>query len=692
MSKPLRTVAIIAGVVALTFAIPGVGTAIGASIGVSISAGTAATIAAVASATAAVASAGAQALQKPPDMRGTVSQVLIGANMPVIYGIGWSLLGGALVYDKSANGPDNYDRTQIIVYSAAGPVEQLESLNADYSLIGFPAVGGRLEGVASGFYGADGGYLWINSRLGTRPDTALTAPAGRAAFSQWGADYKLSGYAAASLTMEFDEDGVRWASGIPQWGMIGKWVKIYDPRLDSTYPGGSGPQRWADEATWEWSENPALHALTYARGRFVGDVKIVGAGIPQAAIDTAKFVELANICDANGWKAGGALYEGPGLSKWDNLKRVLHAAAAEPVWAGGMLTVKISAPRVALDTIVAADLADPDVSVRVMRNWKDRHNTIVPRYRSPDHRWEYVQAAAVQNATYLAEDGEEKTDEVQFDLCQDVDQAAQLAAYTLSNRREFGPITLRVKPRLIGYQVGDALDLDLGELLADDALGTQLAVIVARTVDPAGGAISLTLESETTAKHAWALGRTGVAPPTPTILTPEEVNEVVNDLSLTNAEIAGLINTSSVIDPDPTSALLTAGETTITVDDHFRRYDDKTVAVEGGGNGGIDQEDGFNLLQEDGFAILFEPAVPDITGLVPGKTYHVGYHDFARAGGAVTYVASLSLSEVTNGGAGTALVGMHYVGTVATAGAGSGGTNSGGGAVPPGYNGGGVIV
>ena len=82
--------------------------------------------------------------------------------------------------------------------------------------------------VATGFYGEDDGYLWLNTRKGERPDTALSAYPGREPFGSFTSAHKLSGFAAAAVTMEFDEDGVRWASGIPQWGIVAKWVKIYD--------------------------------------------------------------------------------------------------------------------------------------------------------------------------------------------------------------------------------------------------------------------------------------------------------------------------------------------------------------------------------------------------------------------------------------------------------------------------------
>jgi hypothetical protein len=529
VSKPLKAIAIVAGVVALTIGTAGAfapagATILGASLG---------SVAAVASAVSAVASTVSTAMTKPPGQTGTVSQIMIGANMPIPYAMGRTYLGGNLIYDKSSNGPDNYDRHQIFVYSV-GPPYQWETFLADFSPITFETqTVDVIGGVALGFYGEDGGYLWASTSPGHTYSGTHEAPAGRDPLIEWGSAYRLTGYASAMLTMEFDEDGEKWASGIPQWGMIAKWVYVYDPRLDSGYPGGSGPQ--TIDGPWGWSENPGLHALHYAIGRYANDVRIVGVGLPTSSIDLAAFVELANVCDANGWTIGGAVYEGPGISKWDNLKRILAAGGAEPVWVGGILSLKISAPKTSLDEITADDLADGDVEVRAMQSWKDRFNSIVPRYRSEDHKWEYVQAEAVTNATYLTEDGELKTDEIQFDLVQDVDQATQLAAYALVNRREAGPIRMNVKPRLIGYRPGEALTIDIPEA----GLVEHLAVIVGRTVDPASGSIQLTLESETAAKHAYALAVTGTAPPAPTIIDPADVD--TNASQLTMGEIQSVL-------------------------------------------------------------------------------------------------------------------------------------------------------
>lgn len=668
MSKVLKTVAIIAAVVAITFTL---GPQFGITFGVT--AATAATIAAVAGAVSTAASLAAGALQKPPDMKGTINEVMIGANMPVPYVMGRTFVGGFKVYDDSQNDPAggvNKDRNQIFVGSHAGPIDSFEKFMADYSPITFATeTGGLISGVASGYYGADGGYLWLNTRKGARPETALTAVGGRTTPRGWTSDHKLSGMAAWLATMEFDEDGERWAGGIPAFGMVAKWVLAYDPRLDSSYPGGSGSHDWTDESTWTWTENPGLNALTYARGRFMGtnDSKVVGCGIAQDAIDIPAFVELANVCDANDWTCGGAVYEGPGLSKWDNLKRILAAGAAEPAWIGGMLTVRISAPKTSLYTLTADDLADSEIEVQAMSHWKDRQNTIVPRYRSEDHRWEYVQADAVVNSTYLTEDGETKSDEVQFDLCQDLDQAAQLAAYTIVNRREFGPIRLHCKPHLMAFQPGEALELDIPEA----GLESQLAVITSRSVDPGTGSVQLTLESETTAKHTWALALTGTAPPTPTIVPPEDIDTTVSAGSLTVAQITTLI-----VNSWPSGLTFSVATTgAVTVSNHDRVYADKTAAVTGD-----------------------TTAAPG--GAVAGDAVAVFYDDPTRAGGAVTYQTLLLVGgagSLTGANASSANPYRHFVsvGTVPATGTTSGGSGAGSGGGSgsgSGYGGGGGSV
>lgn len=326
----------------------------------------------------------------------------------------------------------------------------------------------------------------------------------------WSADSKLSGKACVGWSLLFDKDGKRFASGVPQLAALVQGIKVYDPRLDSTFPGGSGACRLGNEATYVYSDNPALHAGTYAFGRYQNAKLVGGVGLPVEAIDWANIAAWANTCQANGWTLFGAVYE-PG-DRWANLKDIALAGGAVPLVSGGVLSFHYAAPRVTLDTVTDADLADGDLTVTATASWRERINAVVPKYRSPVHNWEMVDAEKVTVAGYVAEDGEEKAEVFAYNLVKNKDQAAQLAAYRLVDGRELQPIEITYGPRLFAYGPGDCLQLNHPELGLDGPF-----VVLTRRFDPSTMTVTFTFTGETPAKHAFALGRTGVAPPTPAL-------------------------------------------------------------------------------------------------------------------------------------------------------------------------------
>jgi len=517
MSKTLRTVGMVAGLVAL--AATGVGAIAAAGGATALAAGS---VAGYASAAAAIANIGALATAKTPPARGSVSGITIGGDQPTPILIGETYYGGSRQY-QDGYGP-TLDKVPnpyafiVDVYSGAGPVDGVVDYLADFAPLGIPPAGGAATGYA-------GGFLWAGRQLGAVPEGAALSPR-YAGAPNWGAAYKLSGKAAIGWSLLFDRKGKVFASGVPQLGAIWRGVRVYDPRLDGTYPGGIGPQRIDDETTWAWSENPGLHGLAYAYGRYQRAVKVAGVGIPADGLNLEDFVHLANVCDANGWKVGGVVFEpatGAASSRWQNLKDILAAGGAEPCFRGGRLGLKVSAPRLALDTITEADLADDDIVTGAMQGWEGRLNTLIPKYRSRDHKWEYVQSTApVTIASYVAEDGEVKREERQFNLVQHKDQAAQLCAYELLDRRELGDIEIVCKPRLRRYGPGDLLIVDIKEA----GLIAQPCVILKRTLDPATMTVRFVMRGETPAKHAFALGQVGVAPPTPAIRSTADLDGI----------------------------------------------------------------------------------------------------------------------------------------------------------------------
>lgn len=465
---------------------------------------------------------GSGLLQKKPPVLGSPNDIRIGSNNPTPCILGRTYTGATMVHDvgygPTSGGIPNPYRSMVFVGSV-GPIEQFESFQVEHAPVAFSG------GNAVGYYH---NFMYLATKLGATPDTALAGPFG--AITGWGASHKLSGKASWLVTLKDDREGKTYSSGVPRLGAIIKGPKVYDPRQDGTYPGGSGPCRALQEATYVGgaaAQNPACHGLTYALGRWQNGKKVFGVGLAVDSIDWPAWVEFANICDANGWAIGGRIEE-PG-SRWDNLKRICEAGGGKPAWVGGKLTVIFPRPRVALDTIEADDLAEGEGSILDIRGWKDRQNILVPKIRLETHKWEPVQLDPVRVEAFIAADGEEKKQEFPIELVQDKDQAAELAGYELWNRRERGPIVLNCKVRMIEFKVGDALALGtalIEELDPEGMLGLEGMAypIIGRRLDPATATVELTLETDTAAKHVAVLGSAGGAPPAPAIMTGEEMD------------------------------------------------------------------------------------------------------------------------------------------------------------------------
>ena len=205
--------------------------------------GSFAAIASTAATISGVASFASGALAKAPPARGSATSTSIGTDQPMPYLIGETYYGGSREH-QTGYGPTidkvpNPYALMVDVYSGAGPVQGLVDCQAEFASLGIPAAGGGASGYASGF-------LWASVQRGAVPEpTALTAH--WAGAPGWGADYRLSGYAAIAWSLLFDRKGKVFASGVPQLGAIWRGQLAWDPRQDSTFTGGqpSSPSRQA---------------------------------------------------------------------------------------------------------------------------------------------------------------------------------------------------------------------------------------------------------------------------------------------------------------------------------------------------------------------------------------------------------------------------------------------------------------
>jgi hypothetical protein len=469
----------------------------------------------------AVASTGVQLVEQltapRPTARGSPADVIIEVEPPRPYAVGRIMTGGVLRYDNAYGAtlkrvPNPY-RWQVRALSGAGPIQGIAGHFFDFAAV-------------SSFYN---GFFATSQSLGDTPQATAIAPSLSGASNPpgWTANSRMSGTAHVGLSMLFDRDGERFAAGLPVYTTLLDGVKVYDPRLDSTFPGGSGSCRPNQPATYVFSRNPALHVGTYLLGRFENGVRVFGLGQSFDTIDWTALVDWANDCDTNEWYADIMLLEG-GIGsdlqgqRVRNLDDLCAAGGGRWFQAGPEVTFDWYRPRVPIATLKDEDILETGGGIDAVPTVRERMNGVRPQYISPVHNWQQITAKEIVGSTYRAEDGTALTQVWPLNGVTNAKQAGELAAYAMADSREIGPMDLQAQAKWRFYRPGDCIEID-SSLIAYQGQ----AVINNRSLNPQSLDVGLVLKSETPGKHAFALGKVAEPPPTPLLAQTSEERDLV---------------------------------------------------------------------------------------------------------------------------------------------------------------------
>lgn len=438
---------------------------------------------------------------------------------PIPFAFGRVGVAGSVVH-KRTFGPDKMYYGFVSVLSGAGPIAGYNHFFADDFEVTFDGSGKAISSEWAG-------EMWRVSRLGAQPSTYLPTPTGlknNAQMPDWGAGHVLSGKACTMLVMGENSKRSAYPNGEvkPLEDIAGLYA--WDPRLDSTWPGGSGPCRLNDPSTWVWSQNPMICALKWALGLWEGplgkgapqvDQQVGGIGAKLSGIDVPALLAAANVADANSWYCGA--YPSTDDDKHQVLSSFMQAAGATYTQRAGKIScIQRAAPRASVVTITADDVVGA-LEIDTAASRIDRINTIRPRYWSPEHRWQMTAIDEVTAEAYRTEDGGKRTRGIDYPYVTNATQAAQLAALDIANTREGIAGIVPLKPHLQRIRPGDAFTISEPGFVMD---GVK-CLCLNTDYDPATGIVSVTFVSETDAKYPFALGQSPT-PPAPPVLTPSD--------------------------------------------------------------------------------------------------------------------------------------------------------------------------
>ena len=419
------------------------------------------------------------------------------------------------IVDAAIYGPDRMYVSFACSVSAAGPIKRFVSFRAGDHYMLFDNGGAATNEPYKG-------EMWLSTRLGTQPDTALSLPSGLkngVSFPGWNASRKMSGSAGYLVTLGENSKRSAYEGKIPAFVTTIEGLFCYDPRQDSTYPGGAGSCRLNDPSTWVWTQNPILFALKWALGLWEGpngkgapqvDYQVGGIGAKVDSIRLTTVVEAANIADANGWTS--AAWPSTDDDKAQVLDGFLKAAGARYAEIAGQIAfIHRAAPRAPVFTVRARDTAGP-VEIDTASSKLNRFNTVRPRFWSEAHDWEMTALPEVTATEWQTEDGQgtavKRTRGADYTFVVDPKQARELASLEISNSREGIKGRVPLRPYM-DPEPGNTFIFDE----PDFALSNLKCFVLDVEDDTENDTVVVTFETETDGKYPYAYGQTGSPPP-----------------------------------------------------------------------------------------------------------------------------------------------------------------------------------
>ncbi len=399
------------------------------------------------------------------------------------------------------------------------------------------------------------GYLTVNTITEGSASNYFTVNTG----SKWGAAQRLTGCAQVKIRVKRSGNTKEAESpllnGLPsRVTIIGDGALLYDPRKDSTVPGGSGTHRANDQTTWgnytnaDDTDNPALQLLWFLLGWRINGELSIGCGVPANRIDLPSFITAANICDENVTLAIGGTqkrYRTSGTaSDSDDRMGVINTFLSSM---NG--TLRDSGGKLSL-TVIKNDLADyvltfdendvlDEFEWNQTRGLNETYTKVRGRYVDPSNNslYQLVDYPEIEVAGG-ALDGIDRVMTLDLGYVEDGRRAQRIAKQVLQRNQYKGMFSATFTAKAQGCTVGDVVRLTFPAL----GWSNKLFRVVSQEIR-FDGQVPLVLIEENAAIYAWDNDDSApVSPNSPTVYNPLN-NPILRAISDAEAIADGKITT-----------------------------------------------------------------------------------------------------------------------------------------------------
>lgn len=458
----------------------GVETAIiGGLTGIGLSAGTAAAVIAVAKAVATVAVATFVAKKSVDFDPGLQARAVTtrGTDEPQQFGYGTALVSGPVLVPPQVDGIKNRELWSVIglVGHEVADIRDIHldgRVIADADINSGASTGGN---VTAGDFGPVRGQTIakINKKLGTANQTVDTDLQAVIGSGTWTSNHRLRGHAhLITKWVLFDKSEKLWETGEPtNIRAITDLKKVYDPRKDSTHPGGSGAHRVGSPSTWEWSDNPALAAADILRDDKFGPKP----AILHTEIDWQYVFDAANDCDVlvstpagnqKRFTCNGTVFASPVAE--ENVAAVLSSMNGTLAFSGGKFYIfagVYKAPA-AGDNLTVDQVAGPIEKVQGLEE-SDRVNTIKAKFVDANKSYKVNETLPISSSVYVnRDDGDVLEDTIDLPFTNDWYMAQRICIKKLAEANLEETYVIPCNLSCARFQIGDRLACSIPRLPA----------------------------------------------------------------------------------------------------------------------------------------------------------------------------------------------------------------------------------